>query len=104
MLKFAKIPPAEVKLSLKNKYLVLAIGLVAAAIASQPLFAFIYPPAVLSRLSHAWIFGTAFTGMAIFDACAYRHRSIYLTAVVVPYHVPWWCTLRVNRVAPAPQG
>ncbi|MCK5011726.1 MAG: 4Fe-4S binding protein, partial [Deltaproteobacteria bacterium] len=58
VLRFAEIPPANVSFSLKNKYIVLAVGLIVAVIVAQPLFALFYPPVVLSRLMHAWIFGT----------------------------------------------
>lgn len=82
VLKFAEIPPAKVHFSLKNKYIVLLVGITAAAIVSQPLFALFYPPALLSRLIHAWIFGTAFAGM------------IFLMLVIIAIELfisPRWC-------------
>jgi ferredoxin-type protein NapH len=83
VLKFAEIPPGNISFSLNNKYLVLAVGLIAAVIVAQPLFALFYPPAVLSRLMHAWIFGTALTGLLI----------IMLLLVTVELFVSprWWC-------------
>ncbi len=63
LLRFAEIPPAEVKFSQTNKYVLLAVGLLIAAIVGLPLFALIYPPAALSRLLHGWIFGTSVTGI-----------------------------------------
>jgi ferredoxin-type protein NapH len=65
LLRLAELPPADVRFSRYNKYIFLGVGLVAAAVTSRPLFALIYPPAVVSRLLHAWIFGTALTGMLI---------------------------------------
>jgi len=83
VLKFAEIPPAEIEFSLKNKYIVLGVGLIAGVIVSQPLFALIYPPAVLSRLTHAWIFGTALTGMVIL--------TLVLIAIELFISPRWWC-------------
>jgi len=83
VLRFAEIPPANVSFSLKNKYIVLAVGLIVAVIVAQPLFALFYPPVVLSRLMHAWIFGTAFTGMLI----------LMLVLITIELFVSprWWC-------------
>ena len=65
LLRFAEIPPAEVKFSRANKYVLLAVGLLIAAIVGLPIFALIYPPAALSRLLHGWIFGTPVTGILV---------------------------------------
>ena len=83
LLKFAEINPAAISFSRNNKYLVLAVGLTAAAIVSQPLFALFYPPALLSRLMHAWIFGTAFFGMLFL--------MLILAAIELFISPRWWC-------------
>ena len=83
LLKFAEINPARISFSLNNKYIVLAVGLTAAAIVSQPLFALFYPPALLSRLMHAWIFGTAFAGMIFL--------MLVLAAIELFISPRWWC-------------
>jgi ferredoxin-type protein NapH len=83
VLKFAEINPASIRFSLNNKYIVLAVGLMAAAVVSQPLFAIIYPPAVLSRLMHAWIFGTTLTGMLLL--------MFILIAIELFVSPHWWC-------------
>ncbi len=62
LLRFAELPPAEVNFSRMNKYVLLAMGLVIAAVGGLPLFAIIYPPAAMSRLLHAWVFGASLTG------------------------------------------
>ncbi len=83
LLRFAELPPPEVKFSLRNKYVLLAVGVVIVALLGLPMFALVYPPAVLSRLVHAWIFGTALTGM------------LMLTGLIVAFEVfvspRWWC-------------
>ncbi len=83
LLQIAEVPPAEVSFSLKNKYIVLVIGLLFASFFSMPLFALIYPPAVLSRIAHAWIFGTAMTGMLV------------LIGIIIIFELfispRWWC-------------
>ncbi len=62
LLRLAELPPAEVRFSRGNKYVLLGVGLAVAAIVGLPMFALIYPPAALSRLAHAWIFGTSMVG------------------------------------------
>lgn len=83
LLRFAEITPGEVRFAHTNKYIFLVVGLAVAAVMSAPLFALIYPPAVISRVLHAWIFGTALTGMVV------------LLLVIVAFEVlvapRWWC-------------
>ncbi len=83
LLRFAEIPPAEVKFSPANKYVLLAVGLLIAAIVGLPIFALIYPPAALSRLLHGWIFGTPITGVLV------------VIGVIVVFELlvspRWWC-------------
>lgn len=83
VLRFAELPPPDVRFSHKNKYLVLICGLVVAVLLGQPLFALVYPPAVLSRVVHAWIFGSALTGMVTLLGLI-----IVFEVVVSPR---WWC-------------
>jgi len=83
LLRLAEIPPASVKFFFKNKYIFLGVGLVCAAVTGLPLFANIYPPAVISRILHAWIFGTALTAMLI---------VLVLMLVFEVFVSPrWWC-------------
>jgi len=83
VLRIAEIEPGNGRFSLVNKYVFLLVGLVIAAVTARPLFALIYPPAVISRALHAWIFGTALTGMLI------------LLGVIVAFELfvspRWWC-------------
>jgi len=83
LLRFLEVPPANVSFSYKNKYIFLIVGLIFAAIVSMPIFALIYPPAVISRIFHAWIFGTPLAGM------------LTLIAVILAFEVfvspRWWC-------------
>ncbi len=83
LLRFAELPPGEVEFSHGNKYAFLGAGLIVAAVAGLPFFALIYPPAVISRLVHAWIFGTAFTGMLLILGI--------IIAVEVFVSRRWWC-------------
>ena len=83
LLRLAEIKPAEVRFSHRNKYVVLVVGLLLAAIFGAPIFALIYPPAVVSRLIHAWIFGTAMAGGLI---------VLGVIVVVEVFVSPrWWC-------------
>jgi len=83
LLRFAEIEPGTVRFSHANKYLVLMVGLVLAALLSAPIFALIYPPAVISRVIHAWIFGTELTAMLV------------LLGLIVAFELfvspRWWC-------------
>ncbi len=83
LLRFAEIQPGEMQFSHANKYYVLLAGLILAAVTCTPLFALLYPPAVISRAMHAWVFGTAFSGMLV------------LLSVIVTIEVfvspRWWC-------------
>ena len=83
LLRFAELPPAEVKFSRGNKYVLLVVGLLIAAAVGLPLFALIYPPAVVSRVIHAWVFGTAMTGMLVLLGV--------IVAVEVFVSPRWWC-------------
>ncbi len=83
LLRFAEIQPANVSFSHRNKYIFLFVGLVVAAVCSAPLFALIYPPAVISRIVHAWVFGTALSGMLVLVSV--------LVAIEVFISPRWWC-------------
>jgi ferredoxin-type protein NapH len=83
LLRIAEVPPAEVSFSSRTKYIVLPLGLAMAFAFSMPLFALVYPPAVLSRIAHAWVFGTALAGMLV------------LIGAIIAFEVfvspRWWC-------------
>jgi len=83
LLHLAEIEPADVPFSHRNKYVLLAVGLALAAAASTPIFVLIYPPAVLSRVIHAWIFGTAATAMLVILGL-----MVAFELFVSPR---WWC-------------
>ena len=83
ILPWAEIKPGNLRFSHANKYILLLVGLLLATLLSAPLFAMIYPPAVVSRLIHAWIFGTQMAAMLI------------LLGVIVAFELfvspRWWC-------------
>jgi len=83
VLRFAEIKPGNLKFSHRNKYVLLCVGLLLATLLSAPLFAMIYPPAVVSRVIHAWIFGTQMAAMLI------------LLGIIVAFELfvspRWWC-------------
>ena len=83
LLRLAEIKPAAVRFSHGNKYVVLAVGLVIAALTAAPIFALLYPPAVVSRIAHAWVFGTALAGMLTLLGV--------MIAVEVFVSPRWWC-------------
>ncbi|MCP4594148.1 MAG: 4Fe-4S binding protein [bacterium] len=83
LLRFAEIPPPKVRFSHRNKYVLLIVGLIVVTVVGLPIFALVYPPAVLSRIAHAWVFGTTLTGMVL------------LIAVIAVFELlvspRWWC-------------
>lgn len=83
LLKFLEVPPANVSFSYKNKYLFLVVGLIFVAIIAMPIFALIYPPAIISRIFHAWVFGVSLAAM------------LTLIGVIFMFEVfvspRWWC-------------
>ncbi len=83
LLRLAEIPPGRMRFSRVNKYLLLGVGLVAALAMGLPIFSLFYPPAVTSRLLHAWIFGTGMTGMLILLGLL-----LVFELIVSPR---WWC-------------
>jgi ferredoxin-type protein NapH len=83
LLRLAEIPPGQIRFSLKNKYILLIVGLTIATITGLPLFANIYPPAVISRVLHAWVFGTALKTLLIVLGL-----MLLVEVLVSPR---WWC-------------
>ena len=83
LLKLAEIQPGEVRFAHANKYAFLVVGIAAATVVSAPFFALVYPPAVVSRAIHAWIFGTELMGL------------LTILGVIVAFEVlvspRWWC-------------
>lgn len=83
LLRLAEIEPANVRFSHRNKYTLLVVGLLLTALMSAPIFALIYPPAVISRVLHAWIFGTSASVMLVVLGL-----MIAFELFVSPR---WWC-------------
>ncbi|MCP4454862.1 MAG: 4Fe-4S binding protein [Planctomycetes bacterium] len=83
LLRLAEIQPGQLRFSYKNKYTLLGVGLVFATLTGLPLFANIYPPAVLSRIFHAWVFGTALKAIVI------TFGLMLLVEVIISPR--WWC-------------
>lgn len=83
VLPFAEIKPGQVKFSHGNKYVFLVVGLAFTAVVGLPVLGHIYPPAVMSRLAHGLIYGTAITGTL----------AILLVMMVFEIAVSprWWC-------------
>ncbi len=83
LLHFAEIKPGQMKFSHGNKYVFLVVGLAFTAVIGLPVLGHIYPPAVMSRLAHGLIYGTAITG------------TITILAVMVAFEIVvsprWWC-------------
>ena len=83
LLRLAEIQPASVEFSILNKYLLLAAGLVVAAMLGAPFFSLVYPPAVISRTAHSLVFGVSVTGGLLLMG------GLLLVELLVSPR--WWC-------------
>ncbi len=79
----AEIRDRDVKFSLWNKYLVLVVGLVIAGVTSVPFLALIYPPAVISRETHLFVFGSSL-GLGLYLILAICAFELFVSK-------RWWC-------------
>ncbi len=77
------IEPAAVAFSHTNKFALLAAGVTIALATGLPIFSMFYPPALLSRVSHAVIFGTGVSGMLLI--------LLSLVGFEVFVSPRWWC-------------
>lgn len=83
ILGFVEIKPGDVKFANRNKYILLLVGLIFAAVFGLPVLGHIYPPAVISRIAHSWVYGTALT-----DAISILGIMVAFEVMVSPR---WWC-------------
>lgn len=96
-LRFLRITPAHLRFSRAVKYALLLAGLLMTALLSLPLLGTIYPPAVLGREAHGFVF-------AYFDAAEHDGPGFGLTGLSVmsgfllaialfeiAFSRRWWC-------------
>lgn len=91
------IKPRQIRFQRRLKYGLLASGLVLAALVSEPVLGSIYPPAVISRELHTFVFG-------LFDRAEYGHMTPALEGLswmllglggIAAFEIfvsrRWWC-------------
>jgi ferredoxin-type protein NapH len=83
LLRIAEIRERDVKFSLKNKYLILVVVLGLVALTGVPFVALIYPPAVMSREVHLFVFGST-VGIGAYVLLA-------ICAIELLVSKRWWC-------------
>lgn len=83
LLRIAEIPEHDVKFSLKNKYLILAIVLGLVGMTGVPFVALFYPPAVMSREVHLFVFGST-VGIGAYVILAVCAIELFVSK-------RWWC-------------
>ena len=83
LLRLAEIRERDVTFSRSNKYVLLAAGLGVVAMSSVPYLATVYPPAILSREMHLWVFGAG-VGIGL-----YLILGICVFELLVSKR--WWC-------------
>ncbi len=83
LLRIAEIRERDVKFSLKNKYFVLAVTLGLVGVTSVPFVALFYPPAVMSREVHLFVFGST-VGIGAYVLLAIGAIELFVSK-------RWWC-------------
>lgn len=83
LLRMAEIPERDIRFSLKNKYLFLAVVLGLVGVTSVPFIALFYPPAVISREVHLVVFG-ATVGIGAYLILAVCAFELFVSK-------RWWC-------------
>lgn len=97
MMRFLEIRPRDVHVSRMLKYLVLSVGLVMAALFSLPILGYIYPPAIIGREIHDFVFGLfdrAELGEPGFWAGGLTWMSLILVGIAlveITVSRRWWC-------------
>lgn len=96
-LKFLEIRPMDVQFERGTKYALLVLGLVMTAILSVPILGYIYPPAIISREAHDFVFGffdRAELGQFGFWAGGLTWMSLIIGGIVafeIFVSRRWWC-------------
>jgi len=83
LLRIAEIHDRDVRFSLKNKYLILAVVLGLVGLTSVPFVALFYPPAVMSREVHLFVFGST-VGVGAYIILAICAIELFVSK-------RWWC-------------
>ncbi len=83
LLRIAEIHEHDVKFSLKNKYLILAVVLGLVGVTGVPFVALFYPPAVMSREVHLFVFGST-VGIGAYVLLAICAIELFVSK-------RWWC-------------
>lgn len=83
LLRLAEIRERDVRFSLRNKYLILALVVGLVAFTGTPFIALVYPPAVLSREVHLFVFG-ATVGLGAYLILAICAIELFVSK-------RWWC-------------
>jgi len=79
----AGLEAPEAAFAHRNKYVFLVVGLLVSAAVGLPIFSLFYPPALLSRIAHAVVFGSGVIGMVTILAL-----MVAFEVLVLPR---WWC-------------
>jgi ferredoxin-type protein NapH len=97
VLKYLEIKTYNVRFHRNTKFAVLAFGLLASAILSVPILGYVYPPAIISREFHDFVFtlfDRAETNLPGFSFVGLTWMSLILLAIIVFELLVsrrWWC-------------
>lgn len=96
-LRWLELHPRDLRPSRSTKYVLLGLGLAAAAVLSVPVLGYVYPPAIVGRELHDLVFG-------IFDRAEMRHFGFwaggltwmsFIILIIAAFEITvskrWWC-------------
>jgi NapH/MauN family ferredoxin-type protein len=97
ILRFLEIRPRNVIFPRATKFILLGFGIVVVAVTSKPLLAYVYPPAILGREAHDFVFGIfdhAERGRFGFWTSGLTWASLIILGIAmfeVVVSRRWWC-------------
>jgi ferredoxin-type protein NapH len=97
LLRFLELPPRDLRFSVSTKYILLGVGLVAALCLGAPILGYVYPPAIIGRELHDFVFGLfdrAEAGNPGFWLGGFTWMSLVILGIAlfeVTVSRRWWC-------------
>ena len=97
VLVFLEVKPSDLHFSRMTKYILLGVGLALTAFLGIPILGYLYPPAILGRESHDFVFALfdrAEDGLFSLSTTGLTWMSLLLLAIVlfeVVVSRRWWC-------------
>lgn len=97
LFRFLELRPRDLKFDRRTKYVVLGVGLFMTALLSRPVLGYVYPPAIINRELHDFVFGLfdrAEQGLFGVSVAGLTWMSLILVGIVlveITISRRWWC-------------